>query len=72
MAEHTRLQEDLKKVRRAKISSWIFVIVGVILVGFGYTLYDSGIRYSGIFLIIMGIVSIAFGSILVRYSRKIV
>ncbi len=66
MTEHSRLQEDLKKVRSAKISSWIFVIVGVILIGFGYTLYDSGIRYSGIFLIIMGIVSIGFGFILAR------
>lgn len=71
MAEHARLQEDLKKVRRGKISSLIFVIVGVILVGFGYALCDSGIRYSGIFLIIMGIVSIGFGFILARYSRKI-
>ena len=72
MAEQAHLREDLKKVRRGKISSWIFVIIGVILIGFGYTLYDSGLLYSGIFLMIMGIVSIAFGSILVRYSRKIV
>ncbi len=47
-------------------------MIGVILVGFGYTLYDIGLSYSGIFLMIMGIVSIAFGSVLVRYSRKIV
>ncbi len=72
MTEQARLQEDLKKVRRGKISGWIFVIIGVILVGFGYTLYDSGLSYSGIFLMIMGIMSIAFGSILVRYSSKIV
>ncbi|MFB0502054.1 MAG: hypothetical protein ACETVP_06235 [Candidatus Bathyarchaeia archaeon] len=72
MTEQARLQEDLKKVRRGKISGWIFVIIGVILVGFGYTLYDSGLSYSGIFLMIMGIMSIAFGSILMRYSSKIV
>lgn len=72
MTEQARLQEDLKKVGRGKISGWIFVIIGVILVGFGYTLYDSGLSYSGIFLMIMGIMSIAFGSILVRYSSKIV
>ena len=72
MARQARLQEDLKKVRRGKISGWIFVTIGVVLIGFGYTFYESGLSYSGIFLMIMGIVSIAFGSILVRYSRKIV
>lgn len=72
LTEQARLQEDLKKVRRGKISVWIFAIIGVILIGFGYTLYDSGLSYSGIFLMIMGIVSIVFGSILVHYSRKIV
>lgn len=72
MADQARLHEDLKKVRRGMISGWIFAIIGVILVGFGYTLYDSGLSYSGIFLMIMGIASIAFGSVLVRYSRKIV
>jgi len=72
LTEQARLQEDLKKVRRGMISGWIFAVIGVILIGFGYTLYDSGLSYSGIFLMIMGIVSIGFGSILVRYSRKIV
>ena len=72
MAEQARLHEDLKKVRRGMISGWIFAIIGVILIGFGYTLYDSGLSYSGIFLMILGIVSILFGYILVHYSRKIV
>jgi drug/metabolite transporter (DMT)-like permease len=72
LAEQARTEEDFKKIRRAKIAGWIFAMIGVILVGFGYMLYDIGLSYSGIFLMIMGIVSIAFGSVLVRYSRKIV
>jgi hypothetical protein len=72
LAEQARLQEDLKKVRRGMISGWIFAVIGVFLVGFGYTLYDSRLSYSGIFLMIMGIASVAFGFILVHYSRRIV
>ena len=72
MAEQARLQEDLKKVRRGMISGLIFAVIGVFLVGFGYTLYDSGLSYSGIFLMIMGIASITFGFTLVHYSRRIV
>lgn len=72
LAEQARAEDDLREVRRGKISSWIFVITGVILIEFGYTLYDFGLSYSEIFLMFIGIVAIAFGSVLVRYSRNIV
>lgn len=71
MAQQTRLQEDLKKVKRGRISAWIFILVGLVLVGFGYTFYESKLSYSGIFLAFMGIVSIVFGFVLARYSREI-
>lgn len=72
MAGQIRTERDLRKIRRAAISGWIFVAIGIFLIGFGYSLYDSGFTYSGLFLTIMGIVAVVFGMVLVRYTRKIV
>ncbi len=72
MAGQIRTERNLRKIRRAAISGWIFVAIGIFLIGFGYSLYDSGFTYSGLFLAITGIVAIVFGIVLVRYTRKIV
>jgi hypothetical protein len=71
LAEQACLRENLRNVRRAGSFVGIFITMGIILIEFGYTLYDSGLSYSGIFLMFIGIVAIAFGSVLVRYSRTI-
>ncbi len=65
------MKGDIRRIRRGEKSGWVFVVVGIILLGFGYTFYDAGLRYSGIMLMVMGIASIAFGFILVRYSIQI-
>jgi len=67
----SNLQEDMKRIRRGEKSGYAFFVIGVILVGFGYSVYDGGLYYSGLLLIIMGIMSIAFGFVLVYYSRRI-
>jgi len=71
LAQQTRLQEDMKKVKRGRFSAWLFILVGFVLVGFGYAFYESKLSYSGIFLAFMGITSIVFGFVLARYSREI-
>ncbi len=65
------MQTDIRRIRRGEKSGWIFIVIGVILVGFGYAFYNGGLRYSGLMLMIMGIASIAFGFIMVRYSTQI-
>ncbi|MGD8506950.1 MAG: hypothetical protein PVF15_09860 [Candidatus Bathyarchaeota archaeon] len=71
MAEQVRLQRDLKRISRIGKSGWILIILGVIFIGVGYSFYDSGLRYSGLMLLIMGIASIAFGFIIAGYSAQI-
>lgn len=65
------MQEDIKRIRRGEKSGWIFIVVGIVLIGFSYTFYDGGLRYSGLMLVIMGIASIAFGFIMLGYSTQI-
>ncbi len=65
------MQEDVKRIRRGEKSGLVLIVIGVVLMGFGYTFYDGGLRYSGLMLMIMGITSIAFGFVMVRYSTQI-
>lgn len=61
----------MRRIRRGARSGLVFIVIGVVLAGFGYTFYSGQVRYSGLMLMIMGIVSIAFGAIIVGYSTQI-